>query len=108
MHMYAKKIGEYVKECFQPEDFKSAHDIEILGMLTDIMKDLTEYDLNCKKLEEHEPEEKMMNHPEKPTGEWMKHHVKDFMDSLKELKADADPQVWASLKADMVKFVQSM
>lgn len=108
MHMYAKKIGEYVRENYQPENLKSARDIEVLGMLTDIMKDLIEYDLNCKKLEEHEPEEKMMNHPEKPTGEWMKHHVKDFMDSLKDLKSDADPQVWASLKADMIKFVQNM
>lgn len=107
MHMYAKKIGEYVRENYQPENLKSARDIEELGMLTDIMKDLTEYDLNCKKLEEEHTDEMDM-HPEKPSGEWIKHHVKNFMDSMKDLKSDADPQVWASLKSEMIKFVQSM
>lgn len=51
MHEYSKKICEHIKKVYGNPDKMSMTDLKELGEWTDILKDLTEYDINYRAIE---------------------------------------------------------
>lgn len=103
MHMYAKKIGEVIKEHYDPEEMMcspTAHeDLKELGRWVDIMKDLAEYDKDVRIIESMDApghdENRVMG-----TDEIISHAKKAY--------EHADSAKRVTMKAEMMKLVQSM
>lgn len=51
MHEYSKKICEHIKKVYGNPDKMSMSDLKELGEWTDVLKDLTEYDINYRAIE---------------------------------------------------------
>ena len=51
MHEYSKKIREHIKKVYGNPDKMSMNDLKELGEWADILKDLTEYDINYRAIE---------------------------------------------------------
>lgn len=103
MHMYAKKIGEVIKENYNPEEMMcspTAHeDLKELGKWVDIMKDLAEYDKDMRIIE-------AMDKPGYDDSRTM--GMDEIVAHAKRAYEHADVAKRATMKAEMMKLAQSM
>ena len=105
MHMYAKHIGEVIKEHYCPEDMmcsETAHeDLKELGEWVDIMKDLAAYDRDMKIIEAMDGEDA------KGATEhaWT---TSEVIAKAKHVYSTLDSAGKAAMKAELTKMVQGM
>lgn len=105
MHMYAKHIGEVIKEHYCPEDMmcsETAHeDLKELGEWVDIMKDLAAYDRDMKIIETMNGEEHVETVEKMMTEE-------EIIAKIKHFYAMSDATGKAKFKVELTKIIQTM
>lgn len=105
MHMYAKHIGEVIKEHYCPEDMmcsETAHeDLKELGEWVDIMKDLAAFDRDIGIIEAmKDADAKDIVERSWTTG--------DVIAKAKHIYSTLDVAGKAAMKAELTKLVQGM
>lgn len=103
MHMYAKKIGEVVKEHYDPKEMMCSptayEDLKELGKWVDIMKDLASFDKDMRIIE-------AMDEPGHDENRVM--GMDEIITHAKRAYAHADAATKVTMKAEMTKLAQSM
>ena len=103
MHMFAKHIGEVVKEHYRPEEMMCSptghEELKELGEWVDIMKDLASFDRDIRIIEAMDDAEKDGDMPM---------DTEDIVAKIKKVYSHTDAAKKATMKAELTKMIQTM